>query len=261
MLIAFLGGSITAGLGVVKSGKTYTNQLQMKLQDLYPTPIEIINFGASAMQVDESRQKYETKILELQPDIIVFAHGNTESVVREQRKYLKFMPKRWRRPGWMDPRPYYSTRKPRKWLEKTESAIRWRVKVSLIKAFGGKQWMSVEDFKKQTTEFIFTVLNHSTKTKIILLTPGEIEERYFPGSPASMKKYRNALKEVYESSRLTNRVFMCDSSGQLHKWNDYFQDRFHPNEEGHRKIAEALMRTICQHSLMENNQFLKEVGG
>lgn len=259
MLVVCLGGSITAGMGVTRSKSSYADLLKIKMTTSCSQSVEIINFGASAMQVNESREKYEKKILQLQPDIIVFAHGNTEAVVREQRKHLKYMPKRWRNPGWMDPRPYYSTRKTRKFLEKIESGLRWRVKVMLIKVFGGKQWMSLEQFKQQTTDFTKTVLTHNTKTNIIFLTPGDIEEKYFPGSPESMKKYREVLKDVYEMNKSSNRIFMCDSSQYLHKWNDYFVDHFHPNEKGHNKIADALLDTIIQHSLLNNDQVMIEV--
>lgn len=259
MLIVCLGGSITEGLGVTRSGKTYANILKAKLQSSYSQPIEVINYGGSAMQVNESRQRYEEKILELQPDIIVFAHGNTEAVVREQKKYLKYLPKRWRRPGWMDPRPYYSSRRSRRYLERMESGLRWRVKVTLIKALGGKQWMTLEEFKRQTTDFITTIFNHSARTKIIFLTPGDIEEKYFPGSPESMRKYREVLKAIYEQQKSSNRLFMCDSSQYLHKWDDYFADRFHPNEEGHNKIAEALEDAILENGLLDHEQALEVV--
>lgn len=259
MLIVFLGDSITEGLGVMRSKSSFANLLQMKLKSSCSQPVEIINFGASAMQINESRKKYEKKILDLEPDIIVFAHGNTESVVREKKKYLRFLPKRWRRPGWMDPRPYYSTRTYRRWLEKLESGIRWRVKVTLINIFGGEQWMSLTEFRQQITDFVMTNLNHSAKTKIIFLTPGDIEEKYFPGSPESMKKYSQVMKDIYEHTKSSNRVFMCDSSQCLHQWNDYFYDRFHPNEAGHDKIAEALLDTIIEHSLLINNKLMKEV--
>ena len=259
MLIVFLGDSITEGLGVIRSKTSYANLLQVKLKSSYAQSVQIINFGASAMQVNESREKYEKKIIELQPDIIVYAHGNTESVVREQKKYLKFLPKRWRRPGWMDPRAYYSTRFTRRMMEKIESGLRWRVKVSLIKVFGGQQWMSLEEYKQQTTDFVSTIFQHSSKTNIIFLTPGDIEEKYFPGSSESMRKYRKALKDIYEHNKTSSRVFICDSSQFLHKWNDYFYDRFHPNENGHNKIADALLRTIIQYSLLSNNKEMKEV--
>jgi lysophospholipase L1-like esterase len=259
MLIVFLGGSITEGLGVVRSRTSYANLLQAKLNSSYSESVQIINFGASAMQINESRRKYEEKIIELQPDIIVYAHGNTEAVVREQRKYLKFFPKRWRRPGWMDPRAYYSTRFTRRLIEKIESGLRWRVKVALIKVFGGKQWMSLEEFRQQTSDFIMTIFQHNTKTNIIFLTPGDIEEKYFPGSPESMRRYREVMKDIYEHNKSNNRLFMCDSSHALHKWNDYFYDRFHPNENGHNKIAEALLNTMIQHSLLRKNKVMKEV--
>ncbi|AOZ92681.1 SGNH/GDSL hydrolase family protein [Paenibacillus crassostreae] len=259
MLIVCLGDSITAGLGVNRSRTSYTDVLMKQLNSSDSQSVQIINYGASAMQVNESRERYEEQILELQPDIIVFAHGNTEAVVREQRKYLKFMPKRWRKPGWMDPRPYYSSRKTRKWLEKIESGLRWRVKVTLIKVFGGKQWMSLTEFNRQTTNFTRTILNHNTKTNIIFLTPGDIEEKYFPGSPESMRRYREVLQDIYELNKSSDRIFMSNPSQYLNTWNDYFMDRFHPNESGHNKIAEALMDIIIEHSLLNNNRVMKEV--
>lgn len=258
MLIVFLGDSITEGLGVIRSRTAYANLLQAQLESFYSRSIEIMNYGASAMQVNESREKYESRILELQPDIIVLAHGITEAIIREHKKHLKFMPKRWRRPGWMDPRPYYSSRKTRKWIEKLESGFRWRMKVTLIKIFGGKQWMRLEEFKQHTTDLVLTILNHNNKTQIIFLTPSDIEEKYFPGSPDSMKEYRKALKDIYENVKSTKRLFMCDTSQYLHKWTDYLDDRFHPNEQGHDKIARALMSVIVEHSLVDQ-QLKKEV--
>lgn len=259
MLIVCIGDSITEGLGVTRSNTSYANLLQEKLRRSYCPSVQVINYGASAMQINESRSKYEKTILELQPDIIVYAHGNTEAVVREQKKYLRFLPKRWRRPGWMDPRAYYSTRFRRRLLEKIESGLRWRVKVSLIKVFGGKQWMSLEEFRRQTTDFVLTMLQYSPKTNIVFVPPGDIEERYFPGTPESMRKYREAMREICEQYKSSNRLFMCDSYAALHKWDDYFYDRFHPNEMGHDKIAETLMQTIIQHSLWSNNEVMKEV--
>jgi|GEM_PF-983653 len=250
MQIVFIGDSITEGLGVIRSKTNYANLLQAQLKSLMGQPVHIVNFGSSAMQVNESREKYEQRILGLQPDIIVFAHGITEAIVREQRKYLKWMPKRWRRPGWMDPRPYYSTRKLRRWVEKIESGVRWRLKVALIKTFGGKPWMSLDEFRKHTNDFVLNVLNYSPSTSIIFLAPSDIEEKYFPGSSESMRIYRKAFHEICNKTKSTNRVFFCDTSQALHKWKDYLEDRFHPNELGHSKIARALFNVIVEHSLI-----------
>lgn len=258
MLIVFLGDSITEGLGVIRSNTNYANLLQAQLKSLLSQPVEIMNFGSSAMQVNESRAKYEQRIMELQPDFIVFAHGITESIVREQKQYLKWLPRRWRRPGWMDPRPYYSTRKARRLMERLESALRWRVKVTLIKVLGGRPWMSLEDFKQHTTELILNILNNSPKTKVVLLTPSDIEEKYFPGSVESMKRYRGILHDICENSKDSNRIFLCDTSQTLNKWSDYLEDRFHPNELGHSKIAKALLSAIREDSLAAE-PWMKEV--
>lgn len=249
MQIVFIGDSITEGLGVIRSNTNYANLLQAQLKSLMAQPVDIVNFGSSAMQVNESREKYEQRILEMQPDIIVFAHGITEAIVRVQKKYLKWMPMRWRRPGWMDPRPYYSTRRWRRCLEKVESGVRWRVKVALIKMFGGKPWMSLEEFRRHTTEFLWKVMDASPKTSIILLAPSDIEEKYFPGSSESIRIYRRVFHDICNNAQSENRIFLCDASQFLHKWNDYLEDRFHPNELGHGKIAKALLNTLLEHSL------------
>lgn len=109
--------------------------------------------------------------------------------------------------------------------------------------------MSLEEFRQHATELILNILNNSPKTKVVLLTPSDIEEKYFPGSMESMKQYRGVLHDICENSQDSNRIFLCDTSQALNKWSDYLEDRFHPNELGHSKIAKALLRTIREHSL------------
>jgi len=249
MQIVFIGDSITEGLGVIRSKTNYANLLQAQLKAQVAQPVHIVNFGSSAMQVSESRERHEQRILEMQPDIVVFAHGITEAIPRVQKKHLKWMPKRWRRPGWMDPRPYYSSRTFRRVMEKVESGARWRAKVALIQMFGGKPWMSLEEFRRHTTEFVHNVLNHNRNTRIILLATSDIEDKYFPGASESIRMYRQVFHEICNNPQSANRVFVCDAARNLHKWNDYLEDRFHPNGLGHDKIARALLNTILGHSL------------
>lgn len=258
MLFVFLGDSITEGLGVNRSRKNYGDLLGNKIQSTYSKKVNIVNFGASAMQINQSRERFENKIIDLAPDFLVIAHGITEAIVRPQKKYLRYLPKRWRRPGWMDPRPYYSTRLLTRWLQKIESGARWRCKASLIKVFGGETWMSLELFNKNITEFVQVLLNHNSKLNIIFLAPSDIEEKYFPFSQESMKCYREELQKIQTQFHYTKRVHFCDSSNYLNKWDDYQDDRFHPNESGHDKIADALLETIIQNGLI-NHKILGEV--
>lgn len=259
MLFVFLGDSITEGLGVKRSRKNYGDLLKNKLQSKFSRVVNVVNFGSSAMQINQSRERFENKIIDLAPDVVVIAHGITEAIVRPRTKYLKYLPKRWRRPGWMDPRPYYSSRLLTKWMQKIESGARWRCKAALIKIFGGETWMSLEQFNKNITEFVQLLLNHNDKLNIIFLSPSDIEDKYFPFSQESIKRYREELIKIQLQFQYTKRVHMCDASKHLQKWEDYQDDRFHPNESGHDKIAEALLDTIVQNGLV-NIKLLEEVG-
>ena len=77
-------------------------------------------------------------------DVAVIAHGITEPILRPVLPLWVPLPRRWRRLGWMDPRPYYSTRARRRALELAESALRWRVKNLLMAAFGSHQLAPLE---------------------------------------------------------------------------------------------------------------------
>ncbi|MFI2857938.1 SGNH/GDSL hydrolase family protein [Paenibacillus sp. JSM ZJ436] len=259
MLIVCIGDSITEGLGVIRTKSSYADLIKKQFQEVYSIPVNVLNFGASAMQINESLEKYSEKIISLQPDIVIIAHGITESIVREQKKYLRYLPKRWRRPGWMDPRAYYSRSKLRRFMEKTESSIRWRTKVALIKIFGGLPWMNISDFENYSNDFVSKILTNSPSTNIIFLSPSDVDQKYFPGSSDSMSKYREVTKKICELNSSTCRVFMCDSHHVLDKWTDYFEDHFHPNEHGHKKIANMLVHTIKENDLFQKKLIRNEV--
>ncbi|CAM3270297.1 SGNH/GDSL hydrolase family protein [Paenibacillus lupini] len=248
MNIVVMGDSITEGLGVKRSGKTYANLLQDKLLTVYSKPFEIINLGSSAMQIDESRIRYEEQILgQVNVKVVIIAHGITEAIVRPKKEQLKYLPRRWRKPGWTDPRPYYSRKFLRRMFEMLESGIRWRTKAFLIRLFGGEKWMPIDQFAKHLSDCTRMLLNDNRDLHVIYLSPIDIEEKYFPHSKESLKQYKEQLNEI--CGRLGSRVHLCDASLSLHRWSDYFEDRFHPNEQGHEKIADALLRTIMENSI------------
>ncbi len=94
------GDSIAAGLGVDRARycRIVADTLRLRLDD----------FTGAARPVGESLELLPKSAAS--PRIAIVAHGITEALVRPTDASLCYMPPRWRRAGWMDARPYYSTR-------------------------------------------------------------------------------------------------------------------------------------------------------
>lgn len=230
MRIIVLGDSIAQGLGV--KGQAYADLLGN----------QIINLAQSAAQIDYSYSLLP-EIAALQPDIVIIAHGITEAIVRPTPAALKLIPKRWRKIGWLDPRPYFSRRFHKRCYQQSESALRWRVKVLLIRCFGGQTLGLPDDF--ECSLFTMTeALLRQTQAHVILLTHTGIDERFYPKSAASLERYLLCAKSAASRASSPARVSFCNVSGRLDRWSDYFADHFHPNAVGHEKIAKAIRGII-----------------
>lgn len=247
MKFVVLGDSIAAGLGV--KDRSYCDLLLEKLKDSYRNA-QALNLAGSAMQINESRACL-SKVIDHQPDVVVIAHGITEAIIRPRQKSLRFVPKRWRRAGWMDPRPYYSRRPWRRFIQRLESSIRWRVKNILIRNFGGLTWMSQTDYENHLKEVV-TQLIHHMNAKIILMSHCGIDEKFFPNSLTSLDRFNSITERV--SRIYENQVFYCELRYVCEKWDDFFQDHFHPNEKGHRKIANKIYEIMVRNVRMKNVQ-------
>lgn len=235
MKISILGDSIAAGLGV--RGKSYSDLIRCQMEKNHDVT-EIHNYASSAMQLVDSRRCIST-IVNNKCDLIIIAHGITEAIVRPKDKLLKLMPKRWRRAGWMDPRPYFSNQKFKRIGQHIESSIRWRVKVLLVNLFGGITWGSRMQFKNDLNLLISEILEDNT-SRVLLLSHTGIDEKYFPESLTSLNDYKNDIAELVKNFK-TDRVQMLDISKVCNEWEDYLDDNFHPNKEGHRKIADLIL--------------------
>ncbi len=243
MQIVVLGDSIAQGLGV--AGSSYADKIALELSAVWPD-IQLTNFAASAAQLTSS-QALLPQIVMMQPDVVVIAHGITEAIVRPTPAALRLVPRRWRTIGWLDPRPYFSRRLWKRLYHKTESAVRWRVKVFLIKKYGTYTFTSADEFEKTLSETIEVLLQQTT-AQIILLTHNGIDERFYPHSLSSLNQYKQRMIQVAKETLPTQRVHICDVSGLLTQWTDFFADHFHPNATGHIKIADALKQIILSNS-------------
>lgn len=240
MVICVLGDSIALGLGV--KGNPFASILAYKLEKYTGNPVQVHNLAKNGGQITESIQRLTDQILK-NTDYLIVAHGVTEAILRPKPNAMKWMPIRWRTPGWMDPRPYYSSQIWKRILQHTESSVRWRVKNLLMRMWGSAPWMEVEDFKKEIEDLTFRALESGTK-HVIFMGGSWIDERFFPGSQSSLDRYATAVNEFVETCDATDRVHFCNPRSALLKWADYFPDHFHPSHSGHEKIAIELFKVL-----------------
>jgi lysophospholipase L1-like esterase len=236
MKIVVVGDSIAEGLGV--KGRSYADLLGPRLREKVGRSIVITNLARTGIQITDTMRLTE-RIIEDQPDVIVIAHGVTEAIVRPTQRAMRYVPKRWHRKGWLDPRPYFSKRWHKRLYQQIESAIRWRLKVFLIKAFGGETWLSPQDYRASLKKFMETLLER-TPAIVIVLTPPYIDEKFFPGSIASLRCYQNQTEEIMTTISASGRAVLCNVTDCLEQWEDFFADHFHPNASGHEKISQEI---------------------
>ena len=239
MRIVCVGDSIAAGLGVPAP---FAELFRQRAQERTQRPSSLLNLAASAMQINET-QTHLDRIVAYRPDLILIAHGITESLIRPVPGALRMMPKRWRRPGWMDPRPYYSRKFSKRVFQRIESSVRWRMKIALINAFGGIRFTTEDNYINSPNNISQHLLTHTTARLFLISHPG-IDERYYPNSVQSLDSFWDASLRLAADgpADLMSRVAHIDIRRICHRWQDFFDDHFRPNQSGHRKISEELSK-------------------
>lgn len=227
--IALFGDSIACGLGV--RDRRY-GQIVCAQNDL-----DLLDFAKSGSTIDETWQAYLDQGAP-QVEFAVIAHGITEPIPRPRANQLRYLPPRWRRTGWMDPRPYFSRRRGRRLLEKIESSIRWRVKNLLMRIGGHETFRDEDNYVASMLEACTYLIERGVT--VIVLEPTSIDDRFFPGARIAQERYFDRIR------RIQGPVFLRTREA-LTEWDDYFLDRFHPNEKGHRKLA-VLVNDMIQAS-------------
>lgn len=192
----------------------------------------LVDYSNTGWTVAQSLEAYQSSPVE--PSFAVIAHGVTEPIVRPRVDGLP-LPRRWKRTGWMDPRPYYSRRRRRRLVERIESGIRWRLKNLLIRVRGGYQFMGLDDYISSLSSL--TERLAAAGATVVIVGPPAIDDQFFPGASREMSRYA-AKAATIAAARFV------ELRGDLDEWDDFFDDHFHPNAAGHAKIAALLVRTL-----------------
>jgi lysophospholipase L1-like esterase len=233
--LAAFGDSIAKGLGA--RGKPYPVLVAEHLDARY---IDLTGTGAKITDALSLREEAAGA------DVILIAFGITEAMIRPTDRSLRFFPKRWRRPGWMDPRPYYSHRRWKRICQMIESAVRWRIKVALIRLTGGMRWMSPQAYEHHLVELVDYLQNASNSPTIVIISRFGQDDRFFPASGPSFEEFLAINKRVAEAKE----TLFCDATHACRQWDDFLCDRFHPNRCGHKRIAEHIIASLSATSVM-----------
>lgn len=220
--VAVFGDSIAEGLGA--RGRPFPILVADDLN------AELVDLSETARQVTDSLRLIEKA---RGCEIVVIAHGATEALWRPTDAALRLVPARWRRPGWLDPRPYFSSRRPRRLGQRAESALRWRLKLVLMRVFGSVQWLPAAEYEQTLTELVECLHD----SRVVVLSTLAVDDRFFPGSAAELERYSRINRET----ALAAGALFVDVSGACRRWSDYLADHFHPDAEGHRRIATMLL--------------------
>jgi hypothetical protein len=220
-VLCVFGDSIANGMG--SRGMSYARIVARELD------MELHDFSGRAMPITESLEVLMAS--PISPDTAIIAHGITEAIPRPTPTMLRLVPPRWKRMGWMDPRPYFSKSRSKRILQVAESAVRWRARNLLLRIGGSHTVMSLNEYQIALARLVDEL--RSRGSRVILLGPPDVDERFFPGATKSERLYEETGRDLtVERIRLT---------GLLDRRSDYLADGFHPNAAGHQKIAAVIV--------------------
>lgn len=215
------GDSIAMGLGA--HGRQYVHVLADW------GGFDVVDRSHTGWTVQQSRDSFRER-----PEfaeVAIIAHGITEAILRPILPQSRLFPNRWKPRGWMDPRPYYSTRWHRRFLERIESAVRWRLR-NLLTRRAHYQLMTAEQYVAALSGLVADLREQGSR--VIMLQAPPIDDRYFPGSRAAQQHFWDlAVKSTIGA------VEVVDLLG-MHEWGHFLCDNFHPNMSGHEFIAKRL---------------------
>lgn len=229
MRLTIFGGSTAAGLGV--GDRSYGELVARELG------LDANNVAGSSAQITDSIEFVDRAA---GSSVVLVMHGSGEALVRPTDRSLRMMPPRWRRRGWMDPRAYYSRNRRKRFFQRIESAIRWRVKVTLIRLTGGQNIIDLDQYLATTERFIERLRELGVGT-IAFVGSAALDPRYFPYSTERIAEYDLRTREIAERDGciFIDVLDVCD------RWDDYFGDHLHPNAAGHAKLAAAIVSEIA----------------
>ncbi len=231
MKIAIFGDSISQGIG--KQKKNYAETLKNKLG--YEN-VEIFNFAYTGTTIKYLFENIDSFGFEY--DVAIIAYGNVDAMLRpnvnHKPNFYKYIPRRYKQNGMLNPRPYYSQKLYKKIYQHIDSFFRTLLNKVLLKVQGGKPWVSLEEFYDLYGKCISRLSDNNCK--IIAMSTVQVPEKYFPGTNDNFVLYNEKIHLL----AMENGCSYIDLYNKLDKMKYFYDDGYHPNELGYNLIAEMI---------------------
>lgn len=240
MKIAIFGDSISEGIG--KRKVNYSNALQAEISEQF-ADIQLVNFAHTGTTIRYMGEQLAECDMDF--DIAIIAYGNVDAMLRpntnHRPNYYKHLPHRYKQNGMLNPRPYYSSRWYKNIFQHIDSFIRWNLNKLLLKLQGVTTWVSLDEFTQLYSEYVDKLL--AKNVFVVSLSTVQVKNKYFPGTNNEYIKYNEAISNICNSR--TNCEYI-DIYNEIVDKDYFYDDGFHPNENGYQKIAELISEILKQ---------------
>ncbi|GAA2506224.1 SGNH/GDSL hydrolase family protein [Winogradskya humida] len=230
MRLAVLGDSHAAGLGVY--GRSYAVRLAERLgADLLP-------LARTTQTVDEIGGDELLRLRAFAPTAVIVAFGASEGFVHPsrvlQRLLDRFAPRSWHG---LEPRPYYSRKRARRWRQRVVSGAKVLVKRALIGVGGGFQRLPSPGFEDHLLALLDSLDPGVPK---IMIGLWRVDDRAFPRSNDRLRDNDEILRSIAAGRADVIHVPTWDAVGA----GDFLEDGAHLNDRGHDRVAGLILRQL-----------------
>jgi len=250
-----IGDSIAHGMGVVPGAtpNRYINLLHAYLAQ--HQPVELIDLSENGCTtrraLEKTRDCFEFgKLRSAAENSKVIAYislgnvdaklvPNAERVICGLRPF-RLLPQRYQGAR-LDPRPYFSNTSGRRQLQMIESFLRCSMRAALMKWLGAKTILPLEESAQNMRDILKLLMAEAPNLEVHLIGTYPILHWGFGKSATSFREFDAALKKLVatvdcQASFIEIHTLLSTEGGGAF----LCADRFHPNDEGHKRIFAAL---------------------
>ena len=244
--IVVFGDSISEGIG--KRKVNYCDPLQERLR-MQSLDLEITNYAYTGTTLLYLRDK----LSDIEPaQVAVIGYGNVDAMLRPNQEhkpnYYQYIPQRYKRNGMLNPRPYFSSRWYKAIPQHIDSWIRWHLNKTLLALQGSTTWVAIDVFER-TYRACIADLRSKGCSAIVLLSTVRVNDRFFPGTNEMYQRFNEVIHCVAKD----HGCCFIDLYNLLQP-DDFYEDGFHPNPQGYRKIADAIGNDIISMLGADSNE-------
>lgn len=230
MRLAVLGDSHAAGLGVY--GRSFAVRVAERLG------ADVLQLARTTQTVDQIGSAELLRLRAYGPDMVIVSFGAAEGFVHPsrvlQRILDRFAPASWRGVAGLEPRPYFSRSRARRWRQRVVSGTKVLIKRGIIAVTGGYHRLPVAEYDLRLRALLDELDPAVPK---ILIGLWRVDDRTFPRSNAVLRRNDDVLRAIAAER---DDVVHVPTRELVRCWDDYLADHAHLGDSGHDRVADAI---------------------